>query len=96
MQAVLNDLDSAPIDEPLRATLRLLRKVTLSHGAVTAEDIAPLIALGLDRAAIAQALEVAFAFNVINRLADAFDFEVGPDAAFDAGAKQLLGRGYRI
>jgi hypothetical protein len=38
---------------------------------------------------------VAFAFNVITRLADTFNFEVGSPASFDAGARMLLSRGYR-
>jgi alkylhydroperoxidase family enzyme len=95
VQAVLADLDHAPIAEPLRATLGLLRKVTEAHGEVDADDIRPLLALGLTRAEIADALEVGFAFNVITRLADTFDFEVGPPASFEAGAKMLLGRGYK-
>ena len=36
-----------------------------------------------------------FAFNVITRLADTFEFEEGPPASFDAGARRLLGRGYK-
>jgi AhpD family alkylhydroperoxidase len=36
VSAVLSDLDTAPINEPLRATLRLLRKLTREH-AVTAK-----------------------------------------------------------
>jgi hypothetical protein len=40
------------------------------------------------------ALYVAFAFNVITRLADTFEFEVGARASFEAGAKHLLTRGY--
>lgn len=93
---MLDDLDAAPIEPPLRETLRLLRKVTQNLGAVSAEDVRLLAEVGLGRDAIAEALEVCFAFNIINRLADAFEFEVGPDAAFDASAKQLLGRGYRL
>lgn len=95
VQAVLADLASAPIGEPLRATLALLAKVTRNHGAVTADDVVPLIALGVTRAQIEDALNVCFAFNVITRLADAFEFEVGPPSAFDVGAKTLLSRGYR-
>lgn len=95
MQAVLADLDSAPIAEPLRATLHLLRKVTREHDAVTAGDMRALLALGVTRAQIEDALHVAFAFNVITRLADTFEFEVGSPASFDAGAKHLLTRGYR-
>jgi len=55
-----------------------------------------LIAVGVTRAQIEDALHVGFAFNVITRLADAFEFEVGPQSAFDVGAKTLLSRGYRL
>lgn len=96
MQAVLADLATAPIGEPLRATLAFLAKVTKNHGAVTAADVEPLIALGVTRAQIEDALHVCFAFNVITRLADAFEFEVGPQSAFEVGAKSLLTRGYRL
>jgi alkylhydroperoxidase family enzyme len=92
--AVLADLDSAPIAEPLRATLRFLRKVTRDHASVTAADVRELAALGLTRARIEDALDVCFAFNVITRLADTFEFEVGSEASFEAGARHLLTRGY--
>ena len=95
MQAVLTDLDRAPIAEPLRATLAFLRKVTREHDAVTAADVRVLLALGVTRAQVEDALNVGFAFNVITRLADTFEFEVGTRASFDAGARMLLGRGYQ-
>jgi alkylhydroperoxidase family enzyme len=95
VESVLADLDRAPINEPLRATLAFLRKVTREHEAVTADDVRALLALGVSRAQIEDALNVGFAFNVITRLADTFQFEVGSRASFDAGAKVLLGRGYR-
>ncbi len=96
MQAVLEDLATAPITEPLRATLTFLAKVTKHYGEVNADDVRPLIALGVTRAQIEDALNVCFAFNVITRLADTFEFEVGPQSAFDVGAKSLLTRGYRL
>jgi alkylhydroperoxidase family enzyme len=95
VQAVLADLEHAPIAEPLRATLAFLRKVTRQHEAVTADDVRGLLALGVTRAQVEDALNVGFAFNVITRLADTFEFEVGPRASFDAGARMLLSRGYR-
>jgi len=95
VKAVLADLASAPIGEPLRATLAFLRKVTREHDKVTPDDVATLYKHGVTRAQIEDALNVAYAFNVITRLADTFQFEVGPDSAFDAGAKHLLKRGYR-
>jgi len=95
VHAVLTDLERAPIAEPLRATLTFLRKVTREHDSVRAEDVRALLGLGVTRAQIEDALNVAFAFNVITRLADTFNFEVGPRAAFEAGAKRLLARGYK-
>jgi alkylhydroperoxidase family enzyme len=93
--AVLTDLERAPIAEPLRATLAFLRKVTLDHDRLDADDVRALFEAGVTREQIEDALDVAFTFNVITRLADTFEFEVGSRASFDAGAKMLLGRGYR-
>jgi alkylhydroperoxidase family enzyme len=96
VEAVLADLATAPIDDKLRATLGFLRKVTRDHAAVTAADVRPLLELGVTRQQLADALDVGWAFNVITRLADTFEFEVGPPASFDAGAKSLLTRGYKL
>jgi uncharacterized peroxidase-related enzyme len=92
--AVLTDLETAVIDERLRATLRMLAKLTREH-AVDANDMRAVLAAGASRAQIENALAVCFAFNVMNRLADAFAFFVPGPKAFEAGAKFLLMRGYR-
>ena len=96
VQAVLADLASAPIGEPLRATLGLLGKVTRAHAEVSAGDVRALLATGVTRKQIEDALDVCFAFNVITRLADAFAFHCGPQSAFDTSAKMLLSRGYKL
>ena len=95
MTAALADLETAPIDDKLRATLGFLRKVTREHDQVTPDDVRALLALGVTRQQVEDALNVCFAFNVITRLADTFQFEVGPQSAFDAGATHLLKRGYQ-
>ena len=92
---MLGNLERAPISEPLRATLNLLRKVTRAPDSVTAGDMRGLLARGVTRDQIEDALNVGFAFNVITRLADTFLFEVGSPASFEAGAQILLSRGYR-
>ena len=89
----LSDLDAAPLDERLRATLRMLGKLTREHE-VSAEDMRALLAAGVSREQIEEALAVGFAFNVTNRLADAFGFEMLTAEGFAAGAKILLSRGY--
>ena len=92
--AVLSDLETAPIEEPLRATLRMLRKLTCEH-AVTVEDMCAVLSSGVSREQIRDALAVSFAFNITARLANAFGFALPSREAFDAGAQYLLTRGYR-
>jgi len=94
VQAVLADLETAPIEEPLRATLRLLGKLTCEH-AVNADDMRAVLSAGVSREQIEDALAVCFAFNTTDRLADAFGFFVPGHKGFEAGAKFLLQRGYR-
>ena len=94
VSAVLSDLGIATIEEPLRATLLMLGKLTRER-VVDAEDVRVVLAAGASRQQIEDALSVCFSFNVIGRLADAFGFFVPGPKAFEAGAKYLLSRGYR-
>jgi uncharacterized peroxidase-related enzyme len=94
VQAVLTDLESAPVEEPLRATLRMLGKLT-AEGEVSADDMREVLSAGVSPQQIDDALAVCVAFNTTDRLADAFGFEVLSAEGFEAGAKYLLKRGYR-
>jgi uncharacterized peroxidase-related enzyme len=93
VSATLADLETAPLTEPLRATLRMLGKLT-RESCVDADDIRRVLAAGASEQQIKDALAVAFAFNVTDRLADAFDFAVDNPEAITAGARYLLQRGY--
>lgn len=95
VNAVLENVDTAPIEEPLRATLRLLRKLTKEH-AVDVDDMRVVLAAGVTKRQIEDALAVCFCFNIIDRCADTFEFHVPGPAAFAAGAKMLLARGYSL
>jgi uncharacterized peroxidase-related enzyme len=92
--AALADLESAPIDDGLRATLRMLGKLT-REGKVDADDMRQVLSAGVSRQQAADALAVCAAFNTTSRLADAFGFAVLSPEGFEAGAKYLLKRGYR-
>jgi alkylhydroperoxidase family enzyme len=92
--AALSDLETAPIEEPLRATLRMVRKLTRDH-AVNAEDMRAVLAAGVSRDQIEDALAVCFTLNTVDRLSRTFGFFVPGHRAFEAGAKFLLKRGYR-
>ena len=52
-------------------------------------------ATGVSDAALADAIHVCAAFNLIDRIADALNFHVLTDAGFASGAKLLLKRGYQ-
>jgi uncharacterized peroxidase-related enzyme len=92
--AVLSDLETAPIEEPLRATLRMLQKLTRDH-TVDANDMRRVLAAGVSPEQVEDALAIGFAFNTTNRLADAFGFFVPGPKGFESGAKYLLARGYK-
>jgi uncharacterized peroxidase-related enzyme len=92
--ATLTDLETAPIEEPLRAMLRLLGKLTREHS-IDADDIRTVLAAGVSPPQIEDALAVCLAFNITDRLANAFDFDIATPAAMNAGARHLLTRGYR-
>jgi hypothetical protein len=56
---------------------------------------ARVVASGPLQQQIEDALAVAFAFNTITRLGEAFGFVIPSAEAMNAGAKFLLARGYR-
>src|SRR5438105_3085880 len=92
--AVLKDWHTAPVNEKVRMTLGFLEKVTLRPGEVSPIDTASLRAVGVSEQAMREALYVCFLFNVMDRLADAFDFYVPSARAFDAGGRILYALGY--
>ena len=92
---MLENVEAAPIEEPLRATLKLLRKVTKER-TVTADDMRAVLAAGATKEQIEDALAVCFCFNVIDRCADTFEFFVPGPQGFAMSAKFLLSRGYKL
>jgi uncharacterized peroxidase-related enzyme len=91
---VLRDWRSAPVDERTRAMLGFLETLTLTPDALGAADVAPLRAAGLSDAAIEDAIHVCTLFNVYDRLADSFEFDIPEQEGFEQGATSLLKRGY--
>ncbi|MBR7830844.1 carboxymuconolactone decarboxylase family protein [Actinospica sp. MGRD01-02] len=92
--AALEDVETAPVSDPLRATLRMLGRLTVD-GTVSTGQVRGVLAAGATASQVADALAVGAAFNLTNRLADAFDFAVPSAQGFESGAKYLLRRGYR-
>jgi uncharacterized peroxidase-related enzyme len=95
VSAVLADLEAAPIEEPLRATLRMLRKLAREH-TVDADDMRALLESGVSREQIQDALSVCFVFNTVDRVSRTFGWVVSDPKAFKPGAQFLLARGYLV
>jgi alkylhydroperoxidase family enzyme len=74
--------------------LRFLRRLTLTPEAIGAGDVRALHDAGLEDAAIEEAVYVATCFNVIDRLADAFDFRPNDQQGLRWVARVLLKVGY--
>jgi uncharacterized peroxidase-related enzyme len=92
--AALSDLESAPVEERLQATLRMLGRLT-RDGYLSTEDVRTVLDTGVSREQVEDALVICYAFNVTNRLANAFGFEVLSQEGFQSGARYLLRRGYQ-
>lgn len=93
--AALADAEHAPMDEGQRATMALLAKTTLDHESLGAADIERVRAAGVSDDAIVDALHVAFAFNVITRMADTLAWHIPDDVSFQRSAQFLLKFGYK-
>ena len=96
VEAALEDYESAPIDTRLREMLRFLEKMTLHPEELSHDDGRRLRDAGLSEQAIVDAISIGFAFNVIDRLADAFDFDVPAAADFARSAPTSFRIGYKL
>jgi len=95
-RAIQDDYTTAPIPEPLRATLGFLRTLTLDPDAVGPEDADRVLAAGVSREALEDAVAVCALFSMIVRLADSLGFAVPPYESFLARADAMLASGYRL
>lgn len=80
----------------LTAAFELLDKLAAAPGSVGGDDIGAARAAGLSDTAIRDALYIGFLFNVVNRLANAFDFRWDTDARRRKLAAGLDRIGYHV
>jgi alkylhydroperoxidase family enzyme len=74
--------------------LGFLEKLTLAPDSLAAADARLLRDAGLSDSAIEDAIHVCALFNVYDRLADAFEFDIPDEKGFAQSATMLLKRGY--
>jgi len=70
--------------------------MTLDHGRIGPEDVRAVLRTGVSKQAIEDALEVAFLFNIYDRLADTMGWDVPARESgyYQVAARRLLKHGY--
>jgi len=71
--------------------------MTVDPDALTSEDGRAVLAAGVERTALAEAIHVAYLFNIYDRLADTMGWHV-PDPGkgyYQVAAERLLKHGYQ-
>ncbi len=92
--AVLENWHVAPVNEKIRKTLSFLEKLTTSPDEVGAEDVKSMRSVGVSDKAIEEAIYVCFLFSVMDRMADAFGFDIPSAKDFRRGGRVLYSLGY--
>ncbi|HSN88721.1 MAG TPA: hypothetical protein VL025_18300 [Thermoanaerobaculia bacterium] len=95
-EAITLDWRTAPVSDRLRATFTFIEKLTDFPDEVGPEDIHKLREHDLGDEEIEDAIYICVAFSIIDRLADAFDFEVPSKEQMRKTSKFLLRLGYRV
>ena len=95
-QAVFTDPATAPVSEELKAALALVRKLTLSPEEVGADDLRATLEAGVSEDDAIDAIYVCFAFNLIDRVADALGFDLMDEEGYRQAAQVLLRFGYKL
>jgi AhpD family alkylhydroperoxidase len=95
VDAALSDYRSAGLSPALGATLGFLEMMTRTPLSLSSADADAVLAAGVSREALEDAIAVASVFAIVTRYADALRFAIPTDAEFDKAADMLLRRGYR-
>jgi AhpD family alkylhydroperoxidase len=88
--------DTSSVRPQLAAVLPLLEKATRTPELVGREDVDAVRAAGLPDGATADAMYIALLFNVMNRLANAFDLTWDSDDHVRVGANVIHRTSYRL
>ena len=93
---MFTDPETAPISPRLKAALGLIRKLTLAPEEVGADDLQATLDADVSQDGAIDAMYVCFAFNLIDRVADALGFDLMDEEGYRRGAQVLLRFGYKL
>ena len=89
VKAVLDDVETSPLDERHKALFRFLAKVNHDSPSITPADFAPVRSHGWTDEALYFAITVCALFNFYNRWIDATGVHALSDEAHRAGGKRM-------
>lgn len=88
---LLADVDTAPVDQPMKPVLRLVRTLTLDPSRVREAEVAAVYAAGWDERALHDAVSVCALFNFMNRLVEGLGITATPDY-YQTSSARLAGK----
>jgi len=92
----LRDPQSSSVRRQVQLALALIRKMTLEPDALQSDDYAALRAAGVHDDAIEDVIQVCAGFNIINRIADALEFAIPGEDAFEKAGPRNYQRAYAL
>jgi uncharacterized peroxidase-related enzyme len=93
LEAMLTDLDAAPVDSKMRPLLKYANKLTLSPARMTQADADTVFAAGWSERALHDAVLTVCLFNFMNRLLEGHGCK-GTLEIYAARGKALMDEGY--
>lgn len=84
VEELINDLETANIDQKMKSVLRYVKKLTLTPNQVTQTDIDDILSMGWDETAVVHANLVCAFFNLMNRWVEGLGIESNPQAVRQA------------
>ena len=93
LDALLKDVDTAPVSDKLKPLLRYVQKLTRLPVRITSADVDAVYAAGWNDQALYDAIAVCALFNFMNRLVEGIGVAVVPDY-FRVSGERLHASGY--
>jgi len=78
VEELINNLETANIDQKMKPVLRYVKKLTLTPNQVTQTDIDAILSVGWDETAVVHANLVCAFFNLMNRWVEGLGIESNP------------------
>ena len=94
MDALMSDLDTAPVSDKMRVVLKFVKKLNDSPDRMTAADAEAVRDAGWDDVALYHAVSICALFNMNNRIINGLGIPAHKEEALPGIATRLAERGY--